>query len=94
MSSAVSALGDEMREGVVAVADAGQCGMVTLRGDLASAGLAAALRSAAGVGVPAPRRIAMNGAKGAAWMSPDELLLLCPYAEAAAMVAAFEDALL
>ncbi len=81
------------RRSEATVAAAGPRGMITLRGDLSDAVLAAAVRSVAGVDMPAPRRIVVRGARGAAWMSPDELLILCPYAEAAATVAALDAAL-
>lgn len=89
---AVSALGGASHAGFVTVAEAGLCGMVTLRGDLASKKLAQALKGI-GLGLPAPRRITMGGARATAWMSPDELLILVPYAEAPATVAALATAL-
>lgn len=52
------------------------CAMITLRGDLDSPAIVAALRDGLGVAVPAPRRIAQGDAGVAAWMSPDELLLM------------------
>jgi sarcosine oxidase, subunit gamma len=52
-------------------------GMVTLRGDLASDPFSAAVREATGHDLPDPRRIHGSAAGGVAWMSPDELLILC-----------------
>jgi sarcosine oxidase subunit gamma len=92
MSNALSALGGVSHAGFVTVAEAGLHGMITLRGELASKKIAAALK-AAGATVPEARRIVLKGDRGAAWMSPDELLVLCPYPEAAATVAALETAL-
>jgi sarcosine oxidase, subunit gamma len=92
MSKAVSPLKGVSHTGFATVADAGLRGMITLRGDLASKKLAAALKGI-GLSVPAARRVALTGDKGAAWMSPDELLLLVPYAEAAATVSALSLAL-
>ena len=42
-----------------------------------------AVKKAVGVTMPDTREISMAGDKGLAWMSPDELLLICPYAEVA-----------
>lgn len=92
MSDAASALQGETHKGFVTVAEAGLRGMLTLRGDLASKPVATALR-AIGIILPPPRRIVMSGTKGAAWMSPDELLLFVPYPEAQATVAALSAAL-
>lgn len=93
MSNAVSALDGKSYTGFVTVSEAGLQGMITVRGALASAALKKAVKAAAGVDVPAPRRITMKGDRGAGWMSPDELLLLVPYAEVTATVAALNAAL-
>jgi sarcosine oxidase subunit gamma len=93
MSDAVSALDGKACAGFATVTEAGLQGMITLRGDLSSAKLKKAVKSVAGVDVPARRRIALRGAKGAGWMSPDELLILVPYAEARATVEALSQAL-
>jgi sarcosine oxidase subunit gamma len=91
MSEPVSVLGGRVAAGAVSVRDAGLMGMVTLRGDLDALG--GAVREVAGVDVPGVNRVAMNGDRGAVWMSPDEVLLLVPYAEAGAAVAAVDAAL-
>lgn len=56
-------------------------GMITLRGDLASAAVAAAVEVLTGQSVPVAGKIAGDGALGVVWMSPDELLVLMPYAQ-------------
>ena len=61
-------------------------GMVTLRGDLADPRIAEAVRAETGCAPPAVRRIETAGASAVAWMSPDELLLFGPSAEAGARV--------
>ena len=76
MSDAVSALAGVRASGMVDLADAGLQGMITLRGDLSSATLAEAVRSATGADVPARRRVATGSTGQALWMSPDELLLI------------------
>lgn len=94
MSNAVSALPGAEYSGIAQIAEAGLHGMVTLRGDFASASFAKAVKSVAGCDIPDTRKIA-DGAEGRqlAWMSPDELLLLTDYAQADADVAALTDAL-
>ena len=77
----------------IRIADRGPVGQVTLRGDLASKALKAAVRAGVGVDVPGVRQAAFAGGKGAVWMSPDELLLFCGYDEAGALVAALDEAL-
>lgn len=79
MSDAVSALGGASWDGAVAIREVGLQGMITLRGDLASAKVKTAVKDAAGTAVPGQREITTNGESGAAWMSPDELLVMVPY---------------
>lgn len=94
MSEATSALnGREAGAGAVTLRDAGLVGMITLRGDLASAKLKAAVKKAVGQPVPAPRRMAGGLEGGAGWMSPDELLLVTAHDKAGETVAALATAL-
>lgn len=93
MSNPVSALGGVSHKGFATVVEAGLRGMITVRGDLASAAMKKAVKAAAGTAVPGPRRIEMAGERAAAWMSPDELLVLVPYETARDTVAALEQAL-
>ncbi|SPH17563.1 hypothetical protein DEA8626_01086 [Defluviimonas aquaemixtae] len=93
MSKAVSALEGVSHKGFVGVAEAGLRGMITLRGDLASAKMKKAVKAATGTAVPAPRRIEIEGDKATAWMSPDELLILVQYEDARATVEALEKVL-
>jgi sarcosine oxidase subunit gamma len=53
-------------------------GQITLRGDLSDATLRATVEAL--TGQPVPDRLRINGTseRGAAWMSPDELLLFLP----------------
>lgn len=92
MSKAVSALGGVSHKGFAEVAEAGLKGMITLRGDLSSAKMKKAVKAATGCAMPAPRRIVMGEGK-AAWMSPDELLILVPYEAALDTVATLQKAL-
>lgn len=93
MSNAVSALQGKTATGFATVTEAGLQGMITLRGDLSSAKLKKAVKAATGVDVPAQRRIAVKDGKGAGWMSPDELLILVPYADTRATIAGLSKAL-
>ena len=69
-------------------------GMITLRGDVESNALVAAVRVAVGADMPAVRKF-VQGQRGAVlWMAPDEVLILVPErAEVAAMVATMGKAL-
>ncbi|MCX7890606.1 MAG: sarcosine oxidase subunit gamma [Rhodobacteraceae bacterium] len=79
---AVSALGGISRSGFATVTEAGLRGMITVRGDLASRRMAAAVKAATGTAVPPPRRIVTKDDRAALWMSPDELMILVPHADA------------
>ncbi len=93
MSEAVSALPGAKYEGYVAVREVGLQGMVTLRGDLSAAKVKSAVKKVAGVALPDMRQVAMSGEKGVAWMSPDEVMIMQPYAEANAAVSTLDTAL-
>jgi len=93
MSNVVSALKGATYQGFAHVADMGPSGMITLRGDLGAAKLKTAVKAAIGVGVPAQRQIGFAADKAACWMSPDELLLLCAYEDAAAVLAKLQKSL-
>lgn len=93
MSKAVSALQGAVYQGYVEVREMGLVGMITLRGDLSSAKMKKAVKDACGVDLPGQREIAVVGDKGAAWMSPDELLLMVPYEGVGDALAAIEAAL-
>lgn len=72
--------------GFVTVSEAGLRGMITLRGNLSSDAISGALKAVTGLDIPAQRRVSTAGDKAAAWMSPDELLLMLPY-DCAAQIA-------
>lgn len=78
---------------LIRIEDRGPVGQVTLRGDLASDTIRAAVRAAVGLDVPAPLNAAFDGPKGAVWMSRDELLLFTAYDQAGEMVEGLEAAL-
>ncbi|MDJ0629211.1 MAG: sarcosine oxidase subunit gamma family protein [Rhodobacter sp.] len=93
MSEPVSALQGAIFEGLVKVEEAGPCGMITLRGDLASTQVKTAATGVAGVDFPGQGEANCAGDKGLCWMSPDEILVLCPYDQAGAGVAAIDKLL-
>lgn len=90
MSDAVSALPGARHEGPVTVTEAGLCGMVTLKADLAMA--AKAVKTVTGQAMPEVRRI-VRGDMSVAWMAPDEVLILCDHAKADSVVAELSKAL-
>jgi len=93
MSEAVSALQGAAFTGFCTVQDAGPVGMITLRGDLANAKFRKAVTGASGTASPGQGAIVSEGMSSLCWMSPDELLLLCPYADVAATMAKLTKAL-
>lgn len=93
MSEQISALAGRSYSGFSTVREAGLIGMITLRGDLASHELAAAVLAATGCAVPAQRRRVAAGDWSVCWMSPDEVLLVGPYAAAPGMAAQLTMAL-
>ena len=93
MSNPVTATNGAAFSGIATVADAGLQGMITLRGDLSSKTLKAAVKTATGAEVPDQRKISLSEGGAAAWMSPDELLLLVPYEVAVAKTAELAEAL-
>ncbi|MCU0817398.1 MAG: sarcosine oxidase subunit gamma [Cypionkella sp.] len=93
MSKALSPLGGASFAGFAQVREIGPLGMITLRAKPGTAGLAEAVKAATGCALPAVRQIERVGDKAAGWMSPDEYLLVVPYAEVAAALAAIATAL-
>jgi len=58
-------------------------GMITLRGDLGDQSLCRIVSDVTGTDLPDRRRIAFNEEFALAWMSPDELLVMLPFEQAA-----------
>ncbi|MEP5732396.1 MAG: sarcosine oxidase subunit gamma family protein [Sulfitobacter sp.] len=82
MSEPVTALGGVYNtSGIATVTELKPYGMITLRGDLTDKALIKAATAVGGGAMPGQRQCAMAGERGLAWMSPDELLILCPYAQ-------------
>ncbi len=83
MSDPVSALNGASFDGFAAIREIGPLGMITLRAGPDAKGLAAAVKAATGLTLPRQRRIVTASGNAAAWMSPDEYLLITPYKDAA-----------
>lgn len=92
MSDPVSALNGASFEGFATIREIGPAGMITLRAKGLKA-LDKAIKAAVGTKVPAQRRIEVSGDKACGWMSPDEYLLVLPYAEVPKALAAIAKAL-
>jgi sarcosine oxidase, subunit gamma len=86
MSDPVSALGGASFDSLAKVREIGPIGMITLRAK-GLKGLAKAVKTATGSKVPDIRRIEGQGDHACAWMSPDEYLLILPYADVAKALA-------
>ena len=93
MSEPVSAVKNAVFSGIVRVEDCGPQGMITLRSDASNAKLKKAVKAVIGTDLPPVRGISANGDRAVAWMSPDEWLILLPYAEARAAEAELRKAL-
>jgi sarcosine oxidase subunit gamma len=92
MSDPVSALRGAGFEGFATIREIGPLGMITLRAKGLKS-LDKAIKAAVGTKVPAQRRIETTGEKACGWMSPDEYLLVMPYAEVPKALAAIAKAL-
>lgn len=83
MPEPVSALGGAVSEDrlFVRIEEAGAVGQVSLKAELGDAAVATALGTLS-LAVPERWRIAEGDGRLAVWMAPDEVLILCGYAEA------------
>jgi sarcosine oxidase subunit gamma len=78
MSDRISALGNTAScEGLVQISETGPHGMITVRGDLSAPEFCAAVEKITGFEIPGPGAMVGDLRGGIAWMSPDELLVLC-----------------
>ena len=93
MSEAVSALGGRRFDGIATIEDCGLSGMITLRGDMGLAAVRKAVTAGSGCAVPGIRKATFGESGTALWMSPDEMMVLCPYDETDARLAAMTKAL-
>jgi sarcosine oxidase subunit gamma len=68
-------------------------GMISLRGDLSASAVRKAATGVATVEMPGPGQANCVEDRGICWMSPDEVLVLCPYDTVAAHLAKMHAAL-
>ena len=87
MSNIQTAMNGARATGYVEVSEAPATGMITLRGDLAEAGVQKAVKSVMGASVPATLAVTKANAGQILWMSPDELMIVCAYDQADQVVA-------
>lgn len=92
MSEPVSALGGASFQGFAAIREIGPLGMITLRAK-GMKSLEKAVKAVTGTKLPAVRRIELNGDRACGWMSPDEYLLVLPYADVKAALASLAKSL-
>lgn len=92
MHNPVSALNGQVFDGFAKVTEVGPLGMISLRCDLAEKAVAAVLKKL-GLALPAPRRIVQKEGRAAGWMSPDELLVIVPYADVGSTLETLRNAL-
>ena len=93
MSDPVSAVNGASYDGFAQVREIGPLGMISLRAKPGTKGLDKAIKAAVGTGVPAQRRMDWAGDRGCGWMSPDEYLLVLPYAQVGTAMAAIAKAM-
>lgn len=93
MSEVRSALPEAVFDGLVKVEELGARGMITLKGDLSSDTLRAAVTGLAGVDFPGQREAHCTDDRGLLNMAHDELMVLLPYEEVQAGLDALARAL-
>lgn len=94
MSDTVTALkGAKDESGFASISEAALTGMITLRGDLSSKAVIKAALGNTGLKMPEQRHCVSAGSHSIAWMSPDELLILCPYGDVQARLADLQEKL-
>lgn len=65
-------------EGIALIRAEAPCGMITLRGKADAAAALAKAGDRLGIDMPAPLSVTQKGDNALLWMSPDELLAICP----------------
>jgi len=80
-------------EGYVTVVQTNPLGMITLRGNFGSKPFDNALKKVIGIDLPRTRQITKRGTSTVAWMSPDELLVLCSLEDKATFMGSLQKEL-
>ena len=94
MSDPVTALqGAAFDGGIATVTEVPLQGMITLRADLSDPDVLHALGTVMPGAAPKAGQVQIDGDEGLAWMSPDEALLLCAYAQVPDRRATLQSAL-
>lgn len=93
MSEPASALGGAVSEGFARIEELPPRGMIALRGDLDATEIQLAASEVAGVPMPGKLRAEFGAGGALCWMAPDEVLLMCDYAEVPARLAALSERL-
>jgi sarcosine oxidase, subunit gamma len=92
MSEPVSALKGASFQGFASIREIGPLGMISLRAKGLKS-LDKAIKAAVNTKTPAHGRIEVNGDRACGWMSPDEYLLILPYAEVGNALASLSKSL-
>ncbi len=92
MSDPVSALRGAHFDGFASIRESGPVGMITVRGK-GMKSLDKAIKAVVGTKPAAQRRIEIKGDRACGWMSPDEYILVLPYAEVASALATLSSTL-
>ncbi|MEM9575894.1 MAG: sarcosine oxidase subunit gamma family protein [Pseudomonadota bacterium] len=94
MSDPVTALnGAAFSAGIATIDEVPLQGMITLRGDLSDTALTQAVNVVVSGDLPERGTARIDSDTGVAWMSPDELLILCAYADVASVLESMQQAL-
>ncbi|MBO9464979.1 sarcosine oxidase subunit gamma [Tropicibacter sp. R15_0] len=93
MSDIATSLNGASFEGITRVEEMRAQGMITLRGDFADPAFVSAVTGLVEADMPGQRQISTGAERSILWMSPDELMVLCTYAEAPILEAKLRDAL-
>ncbi|MBB94509.1 MAG: sarcosine oxidase subunit gamma [Rhodobacteraceae bacterium] len=68
-------------QGIARIRTEDSCGMIALRADPEAAGALAVIGSRLGLDMPGPLAAQVSGDTAILWMSPDEMLVICPAAD-------------
>ncbi len=94
MSKPMTALGGVAdAAGFATVKEIGPVGMITLRGNLTDDGMAAAVAQVVELKIPEQRKVTSLGSEHLAWMSQDELLMVCAYDDVGTRLGTLQTAL-
>lgn len=80
-------------KGIATVSELGPIGMIAMRADFTDKTTAKTIEAAGGVALPEQRKISIEGTQAIAWMSPDERLILCDYAQVHARLSDLQERL-